>query len=95
MANRLVLFDDITLRKKLGGVPLTQPLDEQFDIGVGGVVELTSANAFTAQTKIDVFHNGQLIREGAPHSWTRDVATQKILFNYTIPQNAWVMFRLW
>lgn len=94
--DRVILYDTTTQRRKLGGTPLSQPVDQSFDIGVGGATEVTvSSGTITPTGKIDVFVNGAMAREGVGNAWTRDTANNKILFNYTVQQNAWVLVRLW
>lgn len=95
MALRYLLIDDTTGKHKRGSAfgSLAAPVDEDFDVGGGGVTEVTLANTITAPQKIDVLVNGQILREGASYDWQRDVILNKITFNYTVPQNAWIRVR--
>lgn len=91
---RVWLVDDQTGKKRLGGVPLTLPVEEQFD-APSAITEVTLTSTFSVSTKIEVFLNGVLQREGASHSWQRSVAPKKILFNFTVPQNAWILVKVY
>lgn len=95
MALRYLIVDDATGRVKRGSAigAGSEPSDEDFTIGVGGATEVVLASAITSPQKLDVFVNGKMEREGASFDWQRNVAEQKITFNYTIPQNAWVRVR--
>ena len=96
MADRYLLVDDATGKRKRGtavGVSASEPIDEDFTIGGGGAVQVTLATAITAPQKLDVFVNGKMEREGASFDWLRNVGAQRIDFNYTVPQNAWVRVR--
>lgn len=92
MAFKHLLVDDTTGKYKRGSAP-GSGTDQDFDIGAGGVVEVTVSADLTVTTSIDVFINGKLTREGATKDWTRDIVNDKILFNYTVPENAWVRVR--
>jgi hypothetical protein len=97
VANRYLTVDDTTGKRKLGGVvgTIAAPVDEDFDIGGGGAVQVILSNTISAPQKIDVLRNGQMLREGPTADWQRDVILNKITFNYTIPQNAWIRVRLY
>lgn len=68
--------------------------DEHFDTGAGDVTEVQLVATIQVGTKIDVGINGKDLREGVTHDWTRDVGNKKILFNFIVPQNAWVKVRI-
>lgn len=96
MADRYLIIDDVTGRQKRGGaagIIASEPVDQDFDIGAGGVTQVVLSSAITSLQKIDVFVNGMMEREGATYDWQKDVANTKITFNYTVPQNAWVRVR--
>jgi len=65
-----------------------------FDIGVGGVVELNAGIDLILGQDIEVLVNGREIREGGSEDFTVDYALNKILFNTTIPENAWVRIKV-
>jgi hypothetical protein len=93
---RVLLVEETTGARRLGGAPLVLPTEEQFDVASGpGITEVTLAATFSGGTKIEVYVNGNLQREGASHSWQRSVGPKKILFNYTVPQSAWILVRLY
>lgn len=48
-----------------------------------------------ADQRVDVLVNGKELREGATHDFQRDVGATKIVFNYSIPQSAWVRVRVY
>ncbi len=95
MADRLLLIDDVTGKRKRGGSPASAPTDEDFDVGGGGQANFTIAAVFGALTKIDITVNGMGVREGATHDYQRNVSLNRIEFNYTVPQNAWIRVRLY
>ena len=93
---RVFLLDEITGKKKRG--PLLSSIsggyvDEDFDI-----IAPTSFVPLNVDieigTKIDVFLNGILLREGSSNSWERNADDNEIVFNTTVPENAWVRVRI-
>jgi hypothetical protein len=95
VADKLLLVDDSTGRFKRGGTPFSAPVDEDFDIGIGGADEVQLVTPISPTNKIDVYVNGKLLREGASFDFVRNHDDEKIEFNYTIPQNAWVRVRIY
>jgi len=69
--------------------------EDDFDVGAGGQTDFTSSYDITSTNKVDVYLNGRLEREGASNDYTRDAALNKIIFNFTIPENAWVRVRVY
>ena len=63
----------------------------------GGVtaVSLVGLLTLTSTCLLQVFRNGQDLFEGASLDYTRDVTNNQILFNYTIPKNAKLKFRVY
>lgn len=98
MADRFLIIDDATGKQKRGGSypgATASPTFEDFDVGGGGAVDFVSANVFTSLTNVDVYVNGQLMREGATFDFQRNVGLQKMTFATTVPQGAWVRIKLY
>ena len=95
MALLTVKFDTATGKFQGYAASATPPVDQDYDVGVGGQSEFVVTAPITIGAKIDVFVNGQKKREGASYDYTRDVGNNKIIFGATIPQNAWVQIRVW
>jgi hypothetical protein len=70
-------------------------VDEDFDVGGGGQQDFAVAEAFTADSKIDIWVNGILKREGGSIDYTRNVGTQEIQFTSVLAQFAWVRIRVY
>lgn len=94
MALRYLIVDDATGKKSRGSAVGTSAVDQSFDVGVGGQAQFTVSQAFTAQSKIDVFVNGVLKREGASYDYQRTLPQNRIDFTFTVPQFSWVMIRV-
>jgi len=69
--------------------------DDDYDVGVGGATDFVSSNDITLTNQLDVYINGRLQREGVSNDYTRDAALDKIVFNFTVPENAWVRLRVY
>lgn len=69
--------------------------DDDYDVGVGGATDFVSTSDITLTNQIDVYINGRLQREGASNDYTRDETLDKIVFNFTVPENAWVRLRVY
>lgn len=92
MALRYLQIDDATGKKKS---PASLFVDVEFDVGVGGQTQFILGVTITATTKLDVLVNGVKRREGATNTWQRNITPARVDFNETIPQNAWVLVRIW
>lgn len=67
-----------------------------FDVGGGGQTEFTGlATLVASDQRVDVLVNGKELREGATFDFQRNVGATKIVFNYSIPQSAWVRIRVY
>ena len=97
MADKQLLVDDVTGKFKKGGTPSgLAPEDQEFDVGVGGQSQFVLSNTFDAGTTIDVYIGLRgPHREGATDDFQRNVPSNRIDFNYTVPEGAYVMIRLW
>ncbi len=91
MAIRYLQIDDVTGKKILLASLFT---DVEFD-STGQTQFTLTGQTITATTKIDVSVNGVQRREGATNTWARNLSPARIDFNETIPQNAWVLVRIW
>ena len=65
------------------------------DLGITEVVLSAVSLTLTTTCLLEVIRNGQDLLEGASLDFTRDVANNKILFNYTVPKNAKLKFRVY
>lgn len=67
--------------------------DYNFTVGGGGQTSF-SVNNMSAGNTVDVILQGVKQREGAIHSWVRDVNTQTIGFTENVPEGYWVQIRI-
>ena len=97
MATRYVTVDDVTGRFKRGNLAAAgaTPIDQDYDVGGGGQANFTVTQTFSAPSLIDVSVNGIIQREGSSYDFQRNTSLNRLEFNYTIPQNAWVRIRVW
>lgn len=98
MAYEVLGVDTLTGKYKRTGIS-TSGLgggftDEDFDTGAG-FTNLTLATNIEVGTKLDVWVDGRMMREGATEDFIRDAALDKITFSITIPENAWVKVRIY
>jgi hypothetical protein len=69
---------------------------EDFVSGAGGQTDFTlSSIDLVTSSKVDVWVNGRITREGGSNDWTRVTSTDKIIFNYTVDEDAWVRVRVY
>jgi hypothetical protein len=61
----------------------------------GGATEfiLDGYVTLTSKAALAVLRNGQDLNEGPSNDFTRDIANNKIVFNYTVPRNSIVKIR--
>ncbi len=95
MAQLWVKFDTATGKHVATSVAPGGFVVEEFDVGAGGVTEVQLVTDVWAGQTIDVMINGVEKRLGASHDWTLDDGNNKILFNYSIPQNAWIKVKIY
>lgn len=95
MAQLYIVFDTEKQRQVLTRDTLGS-LDNHFDVGASGQAQFVCTQGTVGvSTKIDVFRNGVLMREGASHDWQRNTDENAIDFNYTVPENSWVLVRIY
>ena len=97
MSLNYLLVDSTTGRKQRGsavGGGGASHVDQDYDVA-GSQSAFVTSNAFTVSTLIDVYRNGQLMREGSSQDYQRNAGTSTITFNYTVDNNAWVRIRIW
>jgi hypothetical protein len=90
MALKYLAIDDSTgkLSYHSSGAIVAAGMSEvTFEVVGGGVTEfvLTGYVLLTANSKVDVFRNGQLLQVGADQDYTIGVGNNKIVFNYAVP----------
>ena len=67
------------------------PFPYEFDTPPGGQAIFPVGIPFDAGNHIDVFINNRgPHREGASHDFVRNVGSQQIEMNYTVPEDNWV-----
>jgi hypothetical protein len=96
MALKFVKYDDVSGKFSTAADPSGSGytgIDQNYDVGVGGQINFTVTQTFDANDAIDIWINGVKCREGASYDFTRNVSLNRITFNYTVPQNAWVLVR--
>jgi len=96
MSELIAKYDDVTGGfKATAGSISANFTDEKFTVGAGGQSVFALAGVIDAETNIDVWVNGQKIFEGASSDWVRDIVNEEIEFNNTIPENSFVVVRIW
>lgn len=96
VAQHYLLVDSQTGKRSKGSQVVAGGfVDQSFDVGVGGQAQFVVTQAFTSGSKIDVFTNGVLMREGATFDFQRNTGANRIDFNRTLPQSYWVMVRVY
>ena len=95
MAGEKLLVLQTNGRKKQGPLltSLSGGTNEDFDIASPST-QVSPVTVFTTISKIDVWVNGQMQREGASFDFQRDATLNKINFTYSVPASAWVRVRL-
>ncbi len=102
MAHYVATIDEVTGKIKktevtladLGGSGEVETNDD-FDVGVGGQSTFVMATGtVTADSIVDVYVNGRLMREGLTYDFSRNAANNQVVFNYTVPESAWVRVRI-
>lgn len=95
MALKTVKYDTATGTFQTAADPTAATwTDQNYDVGGGGQVNFTVSAVFDGTTKIDVWVNGVKNREGATNDFQRNTSLNRIEFNFTVPQNAWVLIRV-
>lgn len=94
MAQQIIVIDNVTGTKQLQDLPSVagRPFEGEVDVGVGGADEFQlPASTFVADSIIWLFINlSGPYREGLSHDFTRDVANQKILMNWSVTEGNYV-----
>jgi hypothetical protein len=93
MADFLLVVDSVTGKRKAR--TSGSFTDYDFDVGIGGQTVFSVGEDVTAGTKLDMFWNGRLLREGGSYDYTRDNTADTLTSLVTIPQNAWVRIRVY
>ena len=68
--------------------------DQDYDV-VGDQTVFTTTGDITASNKVDVFHNGILMREGGSNDYSRNAGSDQITFTFTVKAGAWVRIRIY
>lgn len=66
--------------------------DYEFDVSVGGQTQFAAAKLISTSQKVDVMANGRLVRAS---DYTRDNINHRVTFGYTVPQDTWVLVRVY
>ena len=93
MATRLLTVDDATGKRSLATIGSLFFI-ENFDVAISGTTFTLSSN-FDNTSVIEVWKNGQLVREGSSYDFTRDSALNQIIFNAPVDEGAWVSIKVW
>lgn len=96
MAERYLIVDDATGRFKRGAAynDTDTYILEDFDVSGGPEDTFVLANLFSINQLMDVFLNGQLLREGASFDFERDVGTHTVILNAPVSGVAWIRVKL-
>ncbi len=90
---KYLLVDENTGKKKKA--PASPWEDEDFDVSSpSGQTVFAVTEDFSATQKLDIYVNGILQREGISYDYVRNATLNEITFNYTVPQNSWVLARV-
>lgn len=93
MATRFVVVNDATGKYSLATLGSSLFVIEDFEVVVSGTT-FTTVQSFSAPSIIEVWKNGQLVREGAGNDWTRSI-TNQIIFNSPVDAGGWVRIKIW
>jgi len=85
------VFDALALKRNLTDAPL---IDQDFDVATP-TSNFIVTQTFAAGTKLDVWVNGVLMREGVAYSYQRNVPSNRIDFTSPIQTNAWLRVRVY
>jgi len=95
MAYNYAYIDSTTGKVKNSSIPAGALFtDVDFDVASDTTV-FTSTTDITTTNKVDVFHSGVMMREGASNDYTRNATTDQITFNFTVKSGAWVRIRIY
>lgn len=95
MALELLVVDTANNKKQKKTVAqmMSTLYDDQKYTVSGSQSQFVVTKTFDVNSKIDVFWNGTLMDEG--DDYTRNVPSNRIDFNYSLPNSAKVMIRVW
>lgn len=92
------MLKPLYLDTQTGAYKARSPTGDVFDFDVASVSGQTDfpvdAGLMTAESYVQVLVNGRESREGASYDFERDVPGDQIVFNYAVPQNAWVRVKI-
>jgi hypothetical protein len=67
-----------------------------YDVGAGGQTQFVmTSGTIEATNKLEVFENGIVKREGSSYDFERNTGSNAIDFTYTVPENAWVLVKVY
>lgn len=69
--------------------------DQEYDVGEGGQTAFVVSAGFESGTKMDVWVNGIMMREGVGHDYTRNAATDTVTTTFTVPKDSYVRVRVY
>lgn len=61
---------------------------------VGSVSNITVGATLTSSTKIDVYRNGQMLREGVSHDFVRNTSLNRVEFSSPVYPGSWIRVRV-
>jgi hypothetical protein len=94
MTTRFLVVNDATGRKSLTTLGSSLFVVENFDVAIAGTT-FTLTNNISVGSIIEVWRNGQLVREGSSYDYTRNVGSKQIVFNSSVDAGAWISIKIW
>jgi hypothetical protein len=94
MATKYVVVNDLTGRKSLATLGSSLFVIEDFDVVIAGTTFTTSQD-FGSTSILEVWKNGQKVREGNDKDFTRDHLNNQIVFNSTVAAGTWISIKIW
>jgi hypothetical protein len=94
MATKYVVVNDVTGKKSLATLGSSLFVIEDFDVVIEGTT-FTTTQDFGSTSIIEVWKNGQKVREGSSNDFTRDHLNNQVIFNSPVPTGTWVQIKIW
>lgn len=93
MAVKWFVYDDVRGRFVTTTTPGAAVVQD-FDVS-GSQTNFVVAQVFTSGSAIVVEINGREYREGSTFDWQRNVSLNRIEFNYSVSDKAWVRIKVY
>lgn len=97
MATKYLVVDDTTGKTSLATGSSgsgSSFVVENFDVAIAGTTFSLSSD-IANDTNVEVWKNGQLVREGASYDYIRSASLNQIIFNSAVGVGSWVSVKVW